>query len=100
TLASGRCLTECESRCALETTAGCATKTCVSDCQDGQSRTAPACLDASYTYWRCLRQGGLPHVTCLGDTPGLSPERAPCDAERAKKLTACPFDASTGARDE
>ncbi|HEX4335440.1 MAG TPA: hypothetical protein VH062_05970 [Polyangiaceae bacterium] len=95
-LAGGRCLTECESRCNLEIIAGCAEDTCVDDCEAMASRASNACLDASYTYWRCLRTSGQPSVTCDGATPVFTADPSTCTTEHDAMSARCPpLDAGT-----
>ena len=77
-LQGGRCLTECESRCNLERIAGCSSDTCVTDCDKAASTQSSACLDASYSYWRCLRTSGQPQVTCDGEVPVFSVPEHTC----------------------
>jgi hypothetical protein len=89
-LAGGRCLTECESRCNLSNIAGCAKTSCVKDCEASSARSSSACLDASYSYWRCLRLSGQPRVTCSGETPVFSVEPGTCSAEHQTLLARCP----------
>jgi len=97
-LAGGRCLTECESRCNLETIAGCAPPTCVDDCDRAASHRTDACLDASYAYWRCLRTSGQPEVTCEADVPVFSVNEDTCRSQRDTMQELCP-DADAGAPD-
>jgi hypothetical protein len=114
-LQGGRCLTECESRCNLERIAGCSQRrrdggqavvdvrisfgatvelsssdTCVTDCEKAASHRANACLDASYTYWRCLRTSGEPHVTCDGDTAVFSVKEGTCETQMDAMSARCP----------
>jgi hypothetical protein len=89
-LQGGRCLTECESRCNLERIAGCSTDTCVTGCEKAASHRTSACLDASYTYWRCLRTSGEPHVTCEGDVPVFSVKEGTCETQLETMSEKCP----------
>jgi len=97
-LAGGGCLTECESRCNLQIGAGCASATCVGDCEARASGRSTDCLDASYSYWRCLRVSGLPQVTCRGAEPVFSVPDNVCASSREVALARCPAltDASAG----
>jgi hypothetical protein len=85
----GRCLTQCESQCGLEDRAGCASKNCVVECENAAAPLTPACADASYAHWRCLRIAGFPVVECLGGTASLVTPEGECHAERERERAAC-----------
>jgi hypothetical protein len=89
-LQGGRCLTECESRCNLERIAGCSSDTCVTDCDKAAASRSNACLDASYTYWRCLRTSGEPHVACDGDVAVFSVASGTCETALETMDSRCP----------
>jgi hypothetical protein len=89
-LQGGQCLTECQSRCNLEKIAGCGSMTCVADCERAAKRLSNACLDASYSYWRCLRTSGQPHVTCDGEVAVFSVPGDICRTELETKDARCP----------
>lgn len=89
-VATGRCLTECESKCTLELQAGCGSESCVAHCEQGAATLSGACEDASYTYWRCLRMGGLPFVSCsAGGEATFAIPAGTCEPERAAREMAC-----------
>ncbi|HEX3594061.1 MAG TPA: hypothetical protein VHU80_03135 [Polyangiaceae bacterium] len=93
-LAGGRCLTECESRCNLETIAGCPAPDCIEGCENGAVGSG-ACLDAAYSYWRCLRLSAQPTVTCSDGTPVFTVPGETCSTEHAAMISRCPADAGT-----
>lgn len=97
-LSGGRCLTQCESRCNLITIAGCGSDTCVNDCEKAEARLGAACLDARYTYWRCLRRSAEPTVTCNDRTPTLSVRANTCESEQSAMQEQCRL-GDGGARD-
>jgi hypothetical protein len=84
-VATGRCLTECESRCNLESAAGCAPVDCVKACEKEAAKSTNACADADYARWRCLRTAGLPRVTCGSD--GEASFEVPADSCRPELAT-------------
>jgi len=97
-LQPGACLMECESRCALAARAGCGTGAsdageeppeCLTECRAAEALESSACRDADYAYWRCLRLGGGPQVTCDGRIPVFTPDAAVCVSERAARADAC-----------
>jgi hypothetical protein len=96
-LQGGRCLTECESRCNLERIAGCSTDTCVTDCEKATAGRSNPCLDASYTYWRCLRTSGEPAVTCEGDVAVFSVKEGTCESQLEAMTARCPAVSDGGA---
>lgn len=89
-LATGRCLTRCESQCSLEARAGCAPTNCVEKCDQSESPDAGPCADARYVRWRCLRLAGLPLVDCSGGTPSLVVPEGACGAELEDERASCP----------
>lgn len=89
TVATGACLTQCESQCSLEQTAGCGFATCVLECDGMAYHETEACLDASYAHWRCLRLAGLPLVECSSGKATLVVPDGACLAERKHELAAC-----------
>ena len=96
-VATGACLTQCESQCTLEHTAGCASANCVAECDKVASSETETCLDASYAHWRCLRQAGLPLVECGTGKASLVVPDGACRAEREQELAACvTVDAGSG----
>jgi hypothetical protein len=88
-VASGRCLTQCESQCSLQAAAGCAPVDCVGACEKGASSLTNACADARYAHWRCLRRAGLPRVACSGGEPSFEASPRSCQAELGEERAAC-----------
>lgn len=89
-LQGGACLTECQSRCNLEALAGCVSTTCVTDCEKANLGQSDVCLDASYTYWRCLRTSGQPQVTCHDDAAVFSVNEDTCQSQLQMMHQRCP----------
>ncbi len=88
-MASGRCLTQCESQCSLEAAARCAPKDCVGRCEEEQKSVTTVCADARYARWRCLRGAALPRVTCADGSPSLETPSGVCEAELGAMVSAC-----------
>lgn len=88
-LASGPCLTECESRCALARTAGCATSACEASCERAQGGLTGACLDARHAAWRCVRSRGAVTVRCASGAPLFELLPDACGPERDAESAAC-----------
>jgi hypothetical protein len=94
----GRCLTMCESECALAAANGCGSPDCVTRCDAEDAARSPACRDASYVRWRCLRVAGGPAVRCESGSPTFVASPDPCPRERADERAACTLDAAPDAR--
>ena len=100
-VASGRCLTQCESQCSLEAVAGCAPADCVGACEKAASSLTNACADAQYTHWRCLRRAGLPRVACSGGEPSFEAPPGSCQAELGEERAVCgAVDAGEGTKSD
>jgi hypothetical protein len=88
-LGGGRCLTDCESRCALESAAGCGYARCAKDCEALFSAQSAPCLDARHSYWRCLRVSGWPAVTCDAGRASFSAPASTCAEPQRAALEKC-----------